>query len=104
MKKIAALVAIILIPLLSYSIITPDVMSYVSKNVTYPASAKISKIEGVVLVQFTVKENGQIELLQINSNNPFLMQYVMQRLDEIIIPSSLVQPQIYSMKFNFRLL
>lgn len=93
-----------MIPLLSYSIITPDVMSYVSKKVTYPASAKSEKSEGIVLVQFSVNEGGRIELLQINSNNQSLMEYVTKRLTEIIIPSNMIQPQIYSMKFNFRLL
>lgn len=104
MKTIALIAALIMIPLFAHSIITPDVLSFVSEKVTYPENAKIEKAEGMVLVQFSVNNNGQLQILQMNSSNPLLAEYVREKLAEIVVPTNMIQPQIYSMKFNFRLL
>lgn len=46
-------------------------MYYVAHNLRYPAQAKLAKVEGDVLVEFTVTPNGRVDLVKLDKSlNP----------------------------------
>lgn len=80
----------------------PDnVKDIISKEITYPESAKIENIEGVVMVSFFVTD-GKVEIETTNASNDVLKDYVIRKLKSLVIRDN--DEQKYSMKFEFRLL
>lgn len=52
---------------------TPAVLNYLSKNIVYPAQAVTDKIEGKVVLQFTITKKGRIKDVEvIKSAHPLL--------------------------------
>lgn len=52
---------------------TPAVVNYLSKNIVYPAQAVTEKIEGKVVLQFTITKKGRIKDVEvIKSAHPLL--------------------------------
>lgn len=52
---------------------TPAVLNYLSKNIVYPAQAVTEKIEGKVVLQFTITKKGRIKDVEvIKSAHPLL--------------------------------
>ena len=56
----------------------------------------------VVLVSFTVDENGQVHIQESNTNNDFLCAQVMQILNKMVLPITNALDEVYQMKFVFR--
>ncbi len=82
------------------------VAQLVKENVNYPAFAKKEKIDkGTVLVEFTVSNDGSIEILGTNQSDVRFKEYVLDELEKINV-KDLVESsnQVYQIKLDFKLL
>jgi TonB family protein len=74
-------------------------------NISYPAVAYQKKIEGLVLVSFTVDSNGAIRIDGVNASNSELRDYVLNTIRNTkILPSDNVYGKSFNMRFVFRLI
>lgn len=81
-----------------------ELQQTIKSHIAYPADFIKKLIEGSVFVEFTIKENGIIEVLNSNSLSGDLMVYVVDELSSI---SLAVSPglcgQKFLMRFDFKL-
>jgi hypothetical protein len=76
----------------------------VSSSIQFPTTAIEKQIEGIVFVEFTVKEDGKIEVLNCYSTEGELQTYVFQKFSEITIePQFEMIGQSYVMRIDFKL-
>lgn len=73
----------------------------IRKTVTYPSFAKAERIHGVVLVEYEVKNNGQVKVLRINASHKDLGEHVKQVLENLTI-TDIQSTGVHFAKFNFR--
>jgi hypothetical protein len=76
-----------------------DLQKNIKSHISYPADFIAQQIQGSVFVEFTVKENGMIEVLNSNSLSGDLMVYVVDELSTIYVNAS---PELYGQKFVMR--
>ncbi len=69
----------------------------------YPQTAKDNGIEGFVIVSFTISNEGKIQILELNSNDPLFYQAAVNSLSEITLCTH-AAGKIYNMKFSYNLL
>jgi len=80
-----------------------NVEKLVGKEISYPDFAKQQKLEGVVLVDFSVNPDGTISVNQANASNASLLDYVVAKLKQLnIIPSKDNINKTYDVKFDFK--
>ncbi|MGD0710063.1 MAG: energy transducer TonB [Bacteroidales bacterium] len=106
------IIAIISIVLLSIAVsgkanansITPgNLEKLIGKQISYPDFAKQQKLEGVVLVDFSVNPDGTITVNQTNASNASLKDYVVAKLKQLnIIPSKDNINKTYDIRFDFK--
>jgi TonB family protein len=73
-------------------------------EITYPQTAFQNKVEGMVLVGFTVDEKGNIKINGVNASNKELCDHVVRILGKTkALPSDMVYGKSFNMKFVFRL-
>ncbi len=106
------IIAIISIVLLSVAVggkanansITPgNIEKMIGKQISYPDFAKQQKLEGVVLVDFSVNPDGTISVNEANASNTSLLDYVVAKLKQLnIIPSKDIVNKSYDVKFDFK--
>ncbi len=81
-----------------------ELQQTIKSHIAYPADLIIKQIEGSVFVEFTIKENGMIEVLNSNSLSGDLMVYVVDELSSIMLT---VSPELlwqnFTMRFDFKL-
>lgn len=70
----------------------------------YPVFAKEMQEEGIVLVSFIIDETGKIKIIQTNTDNPLLGNYVVEKLCCMELSSCTGLQKEYNMKFVFTLL
>jgi len=73
----------------------------IRKTVTYPSFAKEQRIHGVVLVEYEVKNDGQVVVRRINTSHEDLGEHVKQVLEKMTI-TDIKSTGIHFAKFNFR--
>lgn len=76
-----------------------DLQQTIKSHIIYPANIIKKQIEGNAFVEFTIKENRIIEVLNSNSLSGDLMVYV---VDELSLISLTVYPGLYGQKFLMR--
>ncbi len=83
-----------------------DVKQAVKIEIGYPDFAIEDRIEGNVLVSFTVGDNGKIILNQINSPDIELKNYVAEKLQRMQLEETKQynENDIYTIKFSFILM
>lgn len=111
-KMKTTIIAIISIVLLSVAVrgnanansITPgNLEKMIGKQISYPDFAKQQKLEGVVLVDFSVNPDGTISVNEANASNASLLDYVVAKLKQLnIIPSKDIVNKSYDVKFDFK--
>jgi hypothetical protein len=84
---------------------TNDLNMIMKKQVVYPAYAQENNITGFVVVAFEVDNDGKIIIEQINSNQNYFQEYVVNKLKEVVLKN----PQNYQgnthyFRFDFQLL
>jgi len=73
------------------------------KEISYPDFARQQKLEGIVLVNFSVNPDGTIAVNLTNQSDASLKDYVVSKLKQLrIIPSKGISEKTYNVKFNFR--
>lgn len=90
-------------PLAAMSINDPTVEQAVRNEISYPKVAIDNNIQGLVLVEFSIDKNGQIDITGINSSDVTLKDYVVTKLKRMIFPGKETEGT-YAMKFDFKLL
>ncbi len=103
MKTLIAVICLISLPFISMSINDPNIEQTIRNEITYPTNAKTQSIEGVVLVEFTIDQDGLVTIEQVNSNEVSLKDYVVNKLESMVFFGKKNKEQ-YNMKFNFKLL
>jgi hypothetical protein len=74
----------------------------ISSQLYFPADAKDKLLSGFVLVSFTITEDGNISVLEMNSNSPVFLEAAAKSLSEITLCSH-AAGKIYHMQFNYQL-
>lgn len=104
--KMASLVilGIISISFLKAENPTPEkIDKLLKKEISYPEFAKEQKLEGMVLVNFTVTAEGNIRINLTNESDVSLKDYVVKRLQNLWIkPSGESTEKSYNVKFEFK--
>ena len=73
------------------------------KEISYPDFAKQQKLDGTVLVSFSVNADGTISVNLTNDSNASLKDYVVEKLKQLkIIPSADNTDKTYNVKFDFK--
>ncbi|HNW99627.1 MAG TPA: energy transducer TonB [Bacteroidales bacterium] len=73
------------------------------KTITFPEFAKQEKIEGVVLVSFTVNNDGTLKINLTNESSETLKKYVIEKIKSIkLLPGNREQGKTYNVKFEFK--
>ena len=82
-----------------------ELKSILAKEVKYPAFASENFQEGSVLVQFTVNEEGKIEIEAINYLDVELGEHVKECLKKVVIDKDDVNiGKTQAIKFEFKIL
>lgn len=76
-----------------------DLQQTIKSHITYPADLIKKQIEGSVFIEFTIKENGIIEVLNSNSLSGDLMVYVVDELSSIMLTGC---PELFGQNFTMR--
>ena len=75
----------------------------IKKEISYPDFAKQQKLEGIVLVNFTINLNGTISVNLTNESNTSLKDYVVAKLLQLkLIPTNDSLNKTYNVKFDFK--
>jgi hypothetical protein len=84
---------------------TSDLRMIVKKHVLYPEYAKENNMTGFVVVAFEVDNNGKIIISQINSNLYFFQEYVMGKLQELVLKNpENYRDKTHYYRFDFQLM
>jgi TonB family protein len=112
MKTIKIFSGIVMIMLLSVKSLiagtdptTNDNMMYneIKKIIIYPEQARIEKIEGFVLVSFTITKEGVVNITGMNGSSTYLKNYVEEQLKGLQFTAG-DSEKTYNVRFNFQLL
>jgi outer membrane biosynthesis protein TonB len=73
------------------------------KTITFPEFAKKEKMEGVVLVSFTINNDGTLKVNLTNESSETLKKYVIEKLKSIkLLPGNREEGKTYNVKFEFK--
>ena len=73
--------------------------------IKFPEFAKQTNLQGFVLVQFNYDKNGNINILEINSNENVFKNYVAEKLESLkMCEHAKNTDKEYTMRFDFKLL
>jgi hypothetical protein len=108
MSKTKITTAVIILMLFATSIFAKspqsDLQQTIKSHIAYPENFIKEQIEGSVFVEFTVNENGKIEVLNSNSISGDLMVYVVDELSSItVLWDPVLAGQKFTMRFDFKL-
>jgi len=82
---------------------TTSIDKLLNKEISYPDFAKQQKLEGFVLVNFTVNSDGTICVNLTNESDANLKDYIVGKLMKLkIIPSKENTGKTYDVKFEFK--
>ncbi len=84
---------------------TNELKTIIKKHIEYPEFAKENKLSGFVVVAFNIDNTGKITVNEINSNSYYFLQYVENKLGELVLenPQDYVDKTLYY-RFDFQLL
>ena len=107
--KLIAIAAILMLAFSSsyagFSKSPSDLEKTIKSEISFPASAIENQIEGSVFVEFTVNDDGSIEVLNCFSEQGELQCYVFSTLSKLkVIPDDEVVGKTYTMRFDFKLI
>ncbi len=73
------------------------------KTISFPDFAKKEKMEGVVLVSFTVNSDGTLSVNLTNESSEAFKKYVVDKLSQIKLkPGNSEAGKTYNVKFEFK--
>ncbi len=76
----------------------------IKSQISYPVEFIQQQIQGSVFIEFTIKEDGKIEILNCNAFSGDLMVYVVEKLSSLTLePSPEMYGEKYLMRFDFKL-
>jgi hypothetical protein len=86
--------------------VLPDNLNkHIVADIVYPSDAKTENIQGFVLVDFIVGDDGYIKISGINASDEMLKKFVEEKLLSIrLCPYDLSVGKEFTMKFDFKLL
>jgi hypothetical protein len=82
-----------------------DTRNAISEKLTYPEFAQDDMRKDVVAISFTYTEDGYMKILDLNSSDEKLNQYIISKLESIRLTNgSVTIGKEYFMRFEFKLL
>jgi len=105
-KVLSILAVLMLIITMSYAQNPQkELQNTINKSVTYPVTAREKSVEGSVFVEFTVKDDGSIEVTNCFSVEGELQSYVFNKFSEIkVTPDAEIVGKSYTMRLDFDLI
>lgn len=73
----------------------------INKVMTYPILQN-KKMQGTVEVSFKIDQNGEVDIVHIESTNPELIEYVVKKLSQIKLKESATTGKTIRYKFVFK--
>jgi len=115
MKKSIALLFVFVITLCSFSVnaastdlpdslnteASVEIKKAINKVMTYPLMQN-KKMQGTVEVSFKIDQNGEVDIVHIESTNPELIEYVVKKLSQIKLKESATNGKTIRYKFVFK--
>jgi len=81
-----------------------DFKQEIAKHINFPSFARSNLIEGVVTMRLTLDDSSMVRIIELDSSNPELGEYVRTELSDLTIKNTSFQPgNIYYMKVRFNL-
>jgi hypothetical protein len=105
-KIVSILVMLMLTVTLSFAKDAQSVLQQtINSQISYPAFAIEKQVEGTVFVEFKIKNDGKIEVLNCSSLQGELQSYVFLKLSEMsVTPSAELIGQNFLIRFDFKLI
>jgi hypothetical protein len=105
-KRILILAILMLILSISYAKSPESVLQQtINSQIQFPAFALDKQIEGTVFVEFTIKEDGRIEVINCSSLQGELQSFVFLKLASLTVnPDPKLMGQNFLMRFDFKLI
>lgn len=92
-------------PSKSYAKDPTNLQNIIYSQISFPESAIEKHIEGAVFVEFTLKDDGTIEVINCFSKEGELQCYVFKTLSSMkVTPDVDIIGKIYTMRFDFKLI
>ena len=105
MKKLIMLTAIILAGFTSASAGNgKSISSAISKQLNVPASLKSNKLNEKVNVQFSITSEGNATVVNIETKNIELKNYIISQFPKIVFNDASKQAGMYFIDINFKVL
>lgn len=107
MKKVILLFAVTLsfVAFVNASTLPNDVKQEILNRIEYPSFAQENMIEGEVWMKVSLKDNDQVQIIEISSTNPELKKYVQKELSKMTLKNTSIDAQdTYLMKVKFELI
>jgi len=83
---------------------TQSIDKLLKKEISYPDPARKQKLEGMVLVSFTINANGTVTINMTNESSAVFKDYVVNKLKKLRIKPSKENTGItYNVKFVFKI-
>ena len=80
-----------------------DINKILKKEISYPEFAREQKLEGVVLVSFSLNSDGTIKVIMTNESDATLKDYVISKLKKLkMLPAKSDAGKTYDVKFEFK--
>lgn len=83
-----------------------EVAKVVKAKIQYPSFLKADGVKKAqVLVEFSINENGKLNILNTNESDKRMKEYVMEQLENIQLQDlEMEEGEVYVLKLNFQLL
>jgi hypothetical protein len=106
MKRIVLLIVLIVFTSIATQAGTGNsIHSQITRQIKMPAELKNEKLNETVKVEFTILENGTVNVLKVQTNKPELKEYITSRFSSLELKNVQEKTnEIYLIDINFRVL
>ncbi len=75
----------------------------ISRHIAYPDFARAFHLEGVVHIDFNAGSDGQVSVSESTGSHQGLMEYVRNRIGELVLPAGESRERQYRLMLKFRM-
>jgi hypothetical protein len=76
----------------------------ISQNISVPQDLRTADYKQTVLVSVITKENGKLEVVDIQSSDKVLKKHVEDQIERIHLKGTILPGQIVNLKLNFKVI
>ena len=75
----------------------------ISRHIAYPDFARAFHLEGVVHIDFNAGSDGQVSVSESTGSHQGLLEYVRNRIGELVLPAGESRERQYRLMLKFRM-